>query len=135
MLRIENIRKIFNPGTVNEKIALDGVDLVLNDGEFVTVIGSNGAGKSTLLNAIAGVWLVDEGKINAAEDRLFELIESTAWDRQQAAALVLAFYDDVNNRDDEFLAVAGFPRDEIISGMEDAMRAIGMEIPEYLRIG
>ncbi|MBQ6559352.1 MAG: ABC transporter ATP-binding protein, partial [Erysipelotrichaceae bacterium] len=63
MLRIENIRKTFNPGTVNEKIALDGVDLVLNDGEFVTVIGSNGAGKSTLLNAIAGVWLVDEGKI------------------------------------------------------------------------
>ena len=63
MLRIENIHKTFNPGTVNEKIALDGVDLVLNDGEFVTVIGSNGAGKSTLLNAIAGVWLVDEGKI------------------------------------------------------------------------
>ena len=63
MLRIENIRKTFKPGTVNEKIALDGVDLVLNDGEFVTVIGSNGAGKSTLLNAIAGVWLVDEGKI------------------------------------------------------------------------
>ncbi len=63
MLRIENIRKTFNPGTVNEKVALDGVDLLLNDGEFVTVIGSNGAGKSTLLNAIAGVWLVDSGKI------------------------------------------------------------------------
>ncbi|MBQ9424322.1 MAG: ABC transporter ATP-binding protein [Erysipelotrichaceae bacterium] len=63
MLRIENVRKTFNPGTINEKIALDGVDLILNDGEFVTVIGSNGAGKSTLLNAIAGVWLVDEGKI------------------------------------------------------------------------
>ena len=78
--------------------------------------------------------LVDEGKINAAEDRLFEMIESIAWDRQQAAALVLAFYDDVNNRDDAFLAAAGFPRDEIISGMEDAMKAIGMEIPEYLRI-
>ena len=63
MLRIENIRKTFNPRTINEKVALNGVDLVLNDGEFVTVIGSNGAGKSTLLNAIAGVWLVDEGKI------------------------------------------------------------------------
>ena len=59
MLRIENIKKTFNPSTINEKIALDGVDLVLNDGEFVTVIGSNGAGKSTLLNAIAGVWFVD----------------------------------------------------------------------------
>ena len=44
MLRIENVRKTFNPGTINEKIALDGVDLILNDGEFVTVIGSNGAG-------------------------------------------------------------------------------------------
>ena len=63
MLRIENIKKTFNPSTINEKIALDGVDLVLNDGEFVTVIGSNGAGKSTLLNAIAGVWFVDDGKI------------------------------------------------------------------------
>lgn len=63
MLRLENIHKTFNPGTINEKIALDGVDLLLEEGEFVTVIGSNGAGKSTLLNAIAGVWLVDEGKI------------------------------------------------------------------------
>lgn len=78
--------------------------------------------------------LVDEGKINVAEDRLFELIESTAWDRQQAAALILAFYDDVNSRDDAFLAAADFSRDEIISGMEDAMKTIGMEIPEYLRI-
>lgn len=55
MLKLENLRKTFNPGTINEKIALDGVDLLLQDGEFVTVIGSNGAGKSTLLNAIAGV--------------------------------------------------------------------------------
>ena len=63
MLRIENIKKTFNPGTINEKKALNGVDLVLKDGEFVTVIGSNGAGNSTLLNAIAGTWFVDEGKI------------------------------------------------------------------------
>ena len=63
MLVLENLKKTFNPGTINEKVALDGVDLVLKDGEFVTVIGSNGAGKSTLLNAIAGTWLVDEGKI------------------------------------------------------------------------
>ena len=63
MLRIENIHKTFNRATINEKVALAGVDLLLKDGEFVTVIGSNGAGKSTLLNAIAGTWLVDEGKI------------------------------------------------------------------------
>ena len=58
MLKIENIRKVFNPGTINEKVALDGVDLTLEEGEFVTVIGGNGAGKSTTLNAVAGVWPV-----------------------------------------------------------------------------
>ena len=63
MLKIENIRKVFNPGTINEKVALDGVDLTLEEGEFVTVIGGNGAGKSTLLNAIAGVWPVDSGSL------------------------------------------------------------------------
>lgn len=63
MLDIQNIYKTFNPGTVNEKRALNGVSLTLNDGDFVTVIGSNGAGKSTTLNAIAGVWPVDSGKI------------------------------------------------------------------------
>ena len=60
MLEIKNITKTFNKGTVNEKKALRGVNLTLNDGDFVTVIGGNGAGKSTLLNAIAGVWPVDE---------------------------------------------------------------------------
>ena len=63
MLKVENIHKAFNVGTVNEKHALNGVSLTLNDGDFVTVIGSNGAGKSTLLNAIAGIWPIDEGKI------------------------------------------------------------------------
>lgn len=63
MLRIDNIRKVFNPGTINEKVALDGVNLTLEEGEFVTVIGGNGAGKSTTLNAVAGVWPVDSGKI------------------------------------------------------------------------
>lgn len=63
MLEIQNIYKTFNAGTVNEKRALNGVTLKLEDGDFVTVIGGNGAGKSTMLNAIAGVWAVDEGKI------------------------------------------------------------------------
>ncbi|MGN0363201.1 MAG: ABC transporter ATP-binding protein [Bilifractor sp.] len=63
MLEIRNISKTFNPGTINEKKALQGVSLTLNDGDFVTVIGGNGAGKSTLLNAIAGVWPVDTGSI------------------------------------------------------------------------
>lgn len=63
MLEIKGIYKTFNPGTVNEKRALNGLSLNLNDGDFVTVIGGNGAGKSTLLNAVAGVWPVDEGSI------------------------------------------------------------------------
>ena len=63
VLRLNGIKKTFNPGTVNEKKALTGIDLVLNEGDFVTVIGGNGAGKSTTLNAIAGVWPVDEGEI------------------------------------------------------------------------
>ena len=63
MLDIQSIYKTFNAGTVNEKRALNGVSLHLNEGDFVTVIGGNGAGKSTLLNAVAGVWPVDEGTI------------------------------------------------------------------------
>ncbi|MBR3107209.1 MAG: ATP-binding cassette domain-containing protein [Clostridia bacterium] len=63
MLELTNVRKTFNAKTVNEKIALDSVNLHLNDEDFVTVIGGNGAGKSTMLNAIAGVWPIDEGSI------------------------------------------------------------------------
>ena len=63
MLEVKGIYKTFNPGTVNEKHALNGVDLTMEDGDFITVIGGNGAGKSTLMNAIAGVWPIDEGSI------------------------------------------------------------------------
>ena len=63
MLEIKNVYKTFNAGTVNEKVALKGLDLTLEDGDFVTVIGGNGAGKSTMLNAVAGVWPIDMGKI------------------------------------------------------------------------
>lgn len=63
MLEIKNVKKTFHKGTVNEKPALQGVDLTLQDGDFVTIIGGNGAGKSTTLNMIAGVYPIDEGKI------------------------------------------------------------------------
>ena len=63
MLEIKNLTKTFNPGTINEKVALNDLSLTLEDGDFVTVIGGNGAGKSTLLNAIAGVWKPDSGEI------------------------------------------------------------------------
>ena len=62
-LEIQDIHKVFNRGTINEKVALNGVNLNLNPGDFVTIIGGNGAGKSTTLNAIAGVWPIDSGKI------------------------------------------------------------------------
>ena len=63
MLSFENVRKTFNPGTVNERIALDSVSLDLPKGDFVTLVGGNGAGKSTLLNAISGVYFADSGRI------------------------------------------------------------------------
>lgn len=63
MLELKNVRKTFNRGTVNEKKALCGVNLQLNKGDFVTIIGGNGAGKSTTLNMIAGVYPIDSGTI------------------------------------------------------------------------
>ena len=63
MLKIENVCKTFNAGTVNEKKALKGLNLHLKEGDFVTVIGGNGAGKSTMLNSVAGAFSVDSGKI------------------------------------------------------------------------
>ena len=63
MLDVNHVYKTFHPGTINERRALAGVDLHLEEGDFVTVIGGNGAGKSTLLNAVAGVWPVDGGSI------------------------------------------------------------------------
>lgn len=64
MLNIQKISKTFNPGTVNAKTAISNLSLHLNDGDFVTIIGSNGAGKSTMFNAIAGVFYVDEGSVS-----------------------------------------------------------------------
>ena len=63
MLRVLNVEKTFNKGTINEKRALNGLNLELQDGDFVTVIGGNGAGKSTMLNVIAGVYPIDRGQI------------------------------------------------------------------------
>lgn len=63
MLELQHISKTFNPGTVNAKTALRDLSLTLHEGDFVTVIGGNGAGKSTMLNAVAGTFMVDEGKI------------------------------------------------------------------------
>ena len=63
MLKLEQVEKTFNIGTINQKMAVRGLNLTIEDGDFITVIGGNGAGKSTMLNAVAGVWPVDEGQI------------------------------------------------------------------------
>lgn len=66
MLKLNNVSKTFNPGTVNEKTALSGLTLDVHDGDFITIIGANGAGKSTLFNAIAGSFYTDSGSIELA---------------------------------------------------------------------
>ena len=88
MLDIQNISKTFNPGTVNEKTALDGLSLHLNEGDFVTVIGGNGAGKSTMLNAVAGVWPVDSGKI------LLDGVDVTRLSEYQRASYIGRVFQD-----------------------------------------
>ena len=75
MLRIEKVNKTFNRNTVNEKKALIDLNLLLEDGDFVTVIGGNGSGKSTMLNLVAGVQPVDSGKIYLDEDDVSRLPE------------------------------------------------------------
>ena len=75
MLKIDRISKTFNPGTINEKKALDCLSLNLKEGDFVTVIGGNGAGTSTLMNAVAGVWPVDSGSIELGGENITGLPE------------------------------------------------------------
>lgn len=87
-LEIKDVHKVFNRGTINEKVALDGVNLNLNPGDFVTIIGGNGAGKSTTLNAIAGVWPIDSGKIIIEENDITGLPE-----HKRAAYLGRVFQD------------------------------------------
>ena len=75
MLELKNLHKTFNAGTVNEKHAIDNLNLTLNDGDFVTVIGSNGSGKSTMLNLIAGVFTPDSGTITLGGNDITRLPE------------------------------------------------------------
>ncbi len=88
MLKAEHITKVFNPGTVNEKIALRDLSLTLEDGDFVTVIGGNGAGKSTLLNTIAGTYPVDAGTLSIDGEDITHLPE-----HKRAAFLGRVFQD------------------------------------------
>ena len=91
MLELMDVHKTFNLGTINEKKALNGVDLQLEEGDFVTVIGGNGAGKSTVLNAIAGVWPIDSGRILIDAEDVTGLPE-----HKRAAVLGRVFQDPMN---------------------------------------
>ena len=88
MLEIKEIYKTFNAGTVNEKHALNGLDLTIEDGDFITVIGGNGAGKSTLMNAVAGVWPVDSGSI------LIDGVDVTGLSEHKRAAFIGRVFQD-----------------------------------------
>ena len=88
MLEVRHVTKIFNPGTVDEKIALNDLSFTLNDGDFVTVIGGNGAGKSTMQNAICGTWLPDAGEI------LLDGIDLSSLSEHQRAKYLGRVYQD-----------------------------------------
>ena len=88
MLEIKNLTKVFNGGTVNEKIALRDLSLHLNPGDFVTVIGGNGAGKSTMLNCVAGAYPVEEGQI------LIDGVDVTALPEYKRAAFIGRVFQD-----------------------------------------
>jgi len=88
MISITNVTKAFNLGSVNEVRALNGVDLEVRDGDFITIIGSNGAGKSTFLNAIAGTFPLDSGRI-VLEDQ-----DVTKWPEYKRAALIGRVFQD-----------------------------------------
>ena len=101
-----------------------------NEGEIAAILAKQEKEQNDLL-----LRMVDEGKINRAEERLFDLLENASWDDRHKAAVAICFYSHVNDKDDEFLEKADFTREEIMEGLEDAMKAVHMEIPEYLRIG
>ena len=88
MLEMRHITKVFNKGSVDEKVALNDLSLTLNDGEFVTVIGGNGAGKSTMQNAICGTWLPDSGQI------LLDSVDVTALPEHKRANYLGRVYQD-----------------------------------------
>ena len=101
----------------------------LNSEELFVTLGEEFKGNNDYL-----LELIDQGEINAAENRLFEIIDTSCMGKDALGPLILLFYEHVNSKDDEFLAKADFSREEILTGLEDAMRRIGMDVSEYVRI-
>ena len=99
------------------------------EGEIASALSREAAKKDETLKK-----RIDAGNINEAEELLFDLLENEPWEDKQKAALALSFYDHVNEKEDAFLEKANFSREEIIEGLEDAMKTVHMEVPEYLKI-
>ena len=99
------------------------------EGEIASALSREAAKKDETLKK-----MIDAGNINEAEELLFDLLETEPWEDKQKAALALSFYDHLNEKEDAFLEKANFSREEIIEGLEDAMKTVHMEVPEYLRI-
>ena len=101
----------------------------LNSEEVFIALGDEFRGNNDVL-----LEMVDKGEINAAENRLFDLIENSGMEKDALGLLILQFYDHVNSKDDEFLAKAEFDREEILPGLRDAMSRIGLDVSEYTNI-
>ena len=130
MLELKNIYKTFNPGTINEKRALNGLNLKLNEGDFVTVIGGNGAGKSTMLNAVAGTWPVDEGQI------LIDNIDVTKLsEHKRATYLGRVFQDPMGIEENLALAKRRGKSRLLRSGITKAEREEYKELLKILGLG
>ncbi|MGF1476660.1 MAG: ABC transporter ATP-binding protein [Geminicoccaceae bacterium] len=126
MITVEDVRVVFNPGTVLETVGLDGISLTLEPGQMVTVIGSNGAGKSTLLNVIAGDVMASRGRI-AVDGQ-----DVTRWSQERRAALVARVFQDPLAGSFESLTIE---ENLAIAGRRGRHRGFGLAIDNRAREG
>ncbi len=137
MLKVNGIYKVFNPGTVNEKVALRNLNLLLEEGDFVTVIGGNGAGKSTLLNCVAGVYPVDKGSI------IIDNTDVTKYSEHKRASMLGRVFQDpmmgtaANMGIEENLALAyrRGQRRGLSWGIKNKERTLYKELLSHLELG
>lgn len=137
MLKVNGIYKVFNPGTVNEKVALRNLNLQLEEGDFVTLIGGNGAGKSTLLNCVAGVYSVDKGSI------IIDNTDVTKYSEHKRASMLGRVFQDpmmgtaANMGIEENLALAyrRGQRRGLSWGIKNKERTLYKEVLSHLELG